>query len=285
MSRIPEQARTAVARFLERDHERVSEAGRTKLLLHGEVRPHAILLFHGLSASPTQFVRFAHALHAHGHNVIVPRLPRHGHHDRLSTALASLTADELRAFAEASVEVAGELGERVVVAGFSLGGLISAWIAERFAVERAVAIAPFFGISWMPNRLMDSFARLILAMPNRFHWWDPIAREKQMPEHGYPRYATHAIAQSYLLARDVMAHASEGISAQKLIFVTNAREAAVNNRAVRRLEERLRIRHPERLDHVVLTDIPFSHDIIEPLRHPQIADRVFPTIMNLIEGV
>lgn len=284
MSRFSDRTRATLDRLMARDHERVGEAGRTKLLLHGEIRPRAIVLFHGLSASPTQFVRFAHELHARGHNVIVPRLPRHGHQDRLSTALARLTADDLRAFAEQSVEIAGNLGETVSVAGFSLGGLIATWIAERFPIERAVAIAPFFGISWVPNRLMGSFARLMLAMPNRFHWWDPIARERQMPAHGYPRYATHAIAQSYLLARDVMAHASEGISAKKLIFVTNAREAAVNNRAVRRLEQGLRKRHPERLDHVVLTDIPFSHDIIEPLRHPQIADRVFPTILSLIEG-
>jgi esterase/lipase len=284
MSRFPERTRTILDRLRSRDHDRVGEAGRTKLLLHDDVRPKAIVLFHGLSASPTQFVRFAHELHSRGHNVIVPRLPRHGHKDRLSKALAHLTADDLRAFADQSVDLAGQLGERVIVAGFSLGGLISAWIAERYAVERAVAIAPFFGISWVPNRLMGSFARLLLAMPNRFHWWDPIAREKQMPEHGYPRYSTYALAQSYLLALDVLSHASEGISAKELIFVTNARETAVNNRAVRHLERRLRARHPERLQHVILKDVPFSHDIIEPLRHPKIADQVFPTILSLIEG-
>ncbi|MBV8639237.1 MAG: alpha/beta fold hydrolase [Candidatus Eremiobacteraeota bacterium] len=284
MSRFPDRTRATLDRLISRDHDRVSEAGRTKLLLHGEVRPLSVVLFHGLSASPTQFVRFAHELHAHGHNVIVPRLPRHGHQDRLSTGLAHLTADDLRRFADESVDLASGLGEKVVVGGFSLGGLLTAWIAERYPVERAVAIAPFFGISWVPNRLMGSFARLILALPNRFQWWDPIARERQQPEHGYPRYATHAIAQSYLLAREVMADAERGVAANRLVFVTNSREAAVNNRAVRHLERRLRTIHPERLDHAVLTDVPFSHDIIEPLRHPQIADRVFPTIMNLIEG-
>ena len=284
MSRITDRTKATIDRLIARDHARVSEAGRTKLLLHDEVRPLAIVLFHGLSASPTQFVRFAHELHSHGHNVIVPRLPRHGHEDRLSTALAHLTADDLRTFADDSVDLAAGLGDRVVVGGFSLGGLLTAWIAQRYPVERAVAIAPFFGISWMPNQLMGSFARLMLALPNRFHWWDPIARERQMPEHGYPRYATHAIAQSYLLAREVIADAGKGVAAKRLVFVTNAREAAVNNRAVRALERRLRNTHPERLDHVVLTDVPFSHDIIEPLRHPQIADRVFPTLLSLIEG-
>jgi len=267
-----------------RDHERVGEAGRTMLLLHGEVRPLSIVLFHGLSASPTQFIRFAHELHGKGHNVIVPRLPRHGHRNRLSDALARLTADELRHFARESVELAGGLGDKVVVGGFSIGGLISTWIAQRYAVERVVAIAPFFGMSWMPNRWMSSFARLMLAMPNRFGWWDPIAREKQQPEHGYPRYATHALAQAYLLAHEVMASASAGIAAKKLIFVTNSRETAVNNRAVRKLEERMRAVDPTRLEHVVLTGIPYSHDIIEPLRHPDIADAVFPQLLNLLEG-
>lgn len=284
MSRFPDRTRATLDRLIARDHSRVSEAGRTKLLLHGEVRPLAVVLFHGLSASPTQFVRFAHELHSHGHNVIVPRLPRHGHQDRLSTALAHLTAEDLRLFADESVDLASGLGEKVAIGGFSLGGLLTTWIAERYPIDRAVAIAPFFGVSWIPNRLMGSLARLMLALPNRFPWWDPIARERQMPEHGYPRYATHAIAQSYLLARDVMTDAGRGVAANRLIFVTNSREAAVNNRAVRVLEKRLGTEHPERLEHVVLTDVPFSHDIIEPLRHPQIADRVFPTILKLIEG-
>lgn len=284
MSRIPQRARATLDRLVARDHESISEAGRTKLLLHDEVRPLAVVLFHGLSASPTQFVRFAHELHSHGHNVIVPRLPRHGHQDRLSNALAYLTAEDLRLFADESVNVASDLGHNVVVGGFSLGGLLTAWIAERYPVQRAVAIAPFFGIALVPNRIMGSFARVMLALPNRFQWWDPIARERQMPEHGYPRYSTHALAQSYLLAREVMGDALHGVAAQRLTFVTNARETAVNNRAVRALERRLRGVHPERLEHVVLTDVPFSHDIIEPLRHPQIADRVFPTILNLIEG-
>lgn len=284
MKGISPRTQATLDRLLRRDHDWVSEAGRTKLLLHDEVRPLAVVLFHGLSASPTQFVRFAHALHEHGHNVIVPRLPRHGHTNRLSTALAHLTADELRQLARETVELANGLGERTVIGGFSLGGLLTVWTAEHFAVERAIAIAPFFGISWMPNRFMGSLARLMLALPNQFLWWDPIAREKQMPVHGYPRYATHAIAQSYLLAREVMGDAGQGVAAKRLILVTNAREAAVNNRAVRRLETRLREPSPDRLEHIVLKNVPFSHDIIEPLRYPQIADRVFPTILSLIEG-
>ncbi len=274
----------ALERLLERDHERISEPGRTKLLLHGERRPKAIVLLHGLTASPTQFVRFAHDLHGRGHNVIVPRLPRHGHSDRLSEALAHLTADDLRHSALQTIDLARELGDEVIVAGFSLGGLMTTWLAQREPLHRAVAIAPFFGISWMPNRFMIPFTDLILRLPNMFHWWDPIARERQMPEHGYPRYATHAVAHAYRLARDVLDSSQKPIAAEELVFVTNARESAVNNRAVNRLAASLREASPQRVRQVVLREVPFLHDIIEPLRHPHVADKVYPQLLDIIEG-
>ena len=265
-----------------RDHGRVSEAGRSKLLLHGDVRPLAVVLFHGLSASPTQFIRFAHELHERGHNVVVPRLPRHGHRDRLSTALAGLTAGDLRAFAAENIELAQGLGERVVVAGFSLGGLLTTWAAQHYHLARAVAIAPFFGLSFVPQRLIAPFADLLLKLPNIFPWWDPVARDRQMPEHGYPRYATHALAQSLLVARDVFGSAGNSLAAREMIFVTNAAETGVNNRAVRHLAQLMRSAHGTHVEQVVLSGIPLSHDIIEPLRHPAIADRVYPTLLDLI---
>lgn len=283
MPAYSQATRATLERLRRRDHAYVGEAGRSKLLLHDEIRPLSVVLFHGMSASPTQFVRFAQALYERGHNVVVPRLPRHGHADRLSPALARLTADEMRDFARGNVDLAAGLGERMVVAGFSLGGALATWIAQEREIERAVAIAPFFGVSWLPNRVMGLLARALLAFPNRFHWWDPIAREKQLPAHGYPRYATHAIAQSYLLAREVIDRADQPLAARSMIFVTNAREAAVNNRAVNRLERRMRAAGARDVRHVTLSGIPFSHDIIEPLRHPKIAERVFPTLLSLIE--
>jgi len=170
-----------------------------------------------------------------------------------------------------------------VVAGFSLGGLLATWAAQRFPIDRAVAIAPFFGMSWMPTRFTAPFADLLLKLPNIFPWWNPLVRERLQPEHGYPRYSSHAIGQSLLLARDVFAHAGDALSARELILVTNAKEAAVNNRAVRRLGRLLRARPGGRLEQVVLRGIPISHDIIEPLRHPKIAGHVFPELLDLID--
>jgi alpha-beta hydrolase superfamily lysophospholipase len=271
-------------RFVARDHQYVSEAGRTKLLLHDEVRPTAVVLFHGLSASPTQFERFARELYEHGHNVIVPRLPRHGHTDRMSAALERMNADELRQFATDSIELAHGVGTRVVVAGFSLGGLLAIWSAQHLKVDRAVSIAPFLGVSWIPHSWMAALSRVLLALPNRFAWWDPLLREKQVPAHGYPRYATHALAEALKLSREVFDYADRPINANMLVFVTNSSEAAVNNRTIGKLEKRLSRFAQSKLRLVRLGNLPISHDIIEPLRHPEVADRVFPSLMKLIEG-
>ncbi|HUA10243.1 MAG TPA: alpha/beta fold hydrolase [Candidatus Acidoferrales bacterium] len=282
MQQLSDRTNALLARFRQRDHRGISEEGRTKLLLHGEVRPVATVLFHGMSASPEQFARFAHELHARGHNVVVPRLPRHGHRNRLTTALARLRADDLRQLGTESVELAQGLGERVVVAGFSLGGLLAAWIAQRYPVDRAIAIAPFLGMSWMPARWTAPFTDLVLRLPNIFGWWDPIARERQQPEHGYPRYSSHAVGESLLLARDVFAHASEAFAARELILVINARETAVNNRAIERLAALMRASRAAALEEVRLRDIPLSHDIIEPSRHPAVAEHVFPELLDLL---
>lgn len=282
-SELDRRTLEAVERLYLRDHARISNEGRTKVLHHGARRPKAIVLFHGLSASPTQFARFADDLFRRGHNVVVPRLPRHGHRDRMSDALSLLTAEDLRLTAQQSIDLARGLGGDVVVAGFSLGGLLATWVGQREPVRRVVAIAPFFGVSWLPNRFMLPLATAMMRMPNRFHWWHPLLRERQMPAHGYPRYATHALAHAYRLAREVIEGGSAPIEARELVFVTNARETAVNNRAVRRLARVLREKAPGRVEEVVLRNLPFVHDIVEPLRSPDVASKVYPQLLELIE--
>lgn len=284
MPDFTQETKTLLGRFAERDHAGVGAPGRTKLLHHGEVRPTSVVLFHGLSASPTQFVRFAHDLHERGHNVVVPRLPRHGHSNRFSDALARLTADDLRTTAQESIALAKGLGERVIVAGFSLGGLLALWTAQQEPVHRAVAISPFLGIALVPNRWMETITETMLKLPNVFPWWDPIARERQLPEHGYPRYATHAIGQMYRLTRDVQKRAAvEPPRAREIVLVSNRMETAVNNRAIARLVDDLRAAGGARVEHVRLTDLPLTHDIIEPNRHVAVADRVYPQLFSIIE--
>ncbi|HZY98033.1 MAG TPA: alpha/beta fold hydrolase [Candidatus Baltobacteraceae bacterium] len=271
-------------RLLDRDHPAVGEKGRTITHLYGERRPRAIVLLHGMSASPPQFARYARDLYERGHNVIVPRLPHHGHADRLSTALERLRpADLYEATAEA-VAAAAELGDRVTIAGFSLGGLLAAWAAQNFEVDRVVAIAPFFGVSWIPGFMMGGVSEIMLRTPNRFHWWNPVLRERQMPEHGYPRFSTHAVAHAFRIASGVLQEARKRAPrAKKVVLVTNAHEAAVNNRTIRRLYRHWHAAHPDLIELLVLRGLPPSHDVVEPLRRSNLAERAYPFLLHAID--
>jgi len=270
-------------RLLARDHPGIAENGRTIALVHGTRTRRAIVLLHGLSTTPAQFERVAHDLFERGHNVLVPRMPKHGHVNPLSTALARLRSDDLYEAATQYVAVAQELGERVTFAGFSLGGLMTSWIGQHYAIDRCIPIAPFFGVALIPNRFMGAVAEQLLRLPNRFHWWNPILRERS-PANGYPRYATHAIGHSYRIARGLLDEARTVMPlASKFTIVTNAAEIAVNNYAIRRLYKSWRRQRPGAVELVRITGLPLSHDIVSPLRPWRLADRVHPHLLGAID--
>lgn len=272
--------------FSRRDQaSHVGDLGRTIVFDHGRRVQRATVLFHGLSASPRQFLAVANALHERGHNVFVPRLPRHGHRNRLSEALATMNADQLEACANDSLEIARGLGERVCVAGFSLGGLLAAYLGQFEHVHRAVAISPFLGVSWLPNLFRLPLARWVLRRPNRFFWWDPLLRDRQLPEHGYPRFATHAIAHGLTLAHEVLEAAlTSAPKADELVLVVNPRDSAVNKTAILRLGQRwLRLKPGAVSLHRLNGLPPFVHDIIEPKRYPKVAQRVTPVLVEIID--
>jgi pimeloyl-ACP methyl ester carboxylesterase len=277
-------ARERLERFIERDGPNISEYGRSLLLEHGRRMPRATILLHGLSASPRQFVAVATQLHERGHNVFVPRLPRHGHTDRLSEALATMNAAQLKACANDAVAIANGLGEQVFIAGFSLGGLLAAYIGQTQPVRRVVALSPFLGVSFLPGRWRLSLAQWIFRFPNRFLWWDPFLRERQLPEHGYPRYATHAVAHALSLAHEVLDAAQRREpKADELVLAINTRDPAVNNRAIEMLARRWTERKPQAIHVHRFTDLPLAHDIVEPKRYPGVAQRVGPALVELID--
>jgi pimeloyl-ACP methyl ester carboxylesterase len=272
--------------FARRDRAaHIGELGQTLVFDHGHRTARSVLLLHGLSATPRQFVAIAQLLHERGHNVFVPRLPRHGHRNRLSEALASMSARQLQACANDSLAVAQGLGERVTVAGFSLGGLLAAYLGQNAGIHRAVAISPFLGVSIVPNVFRMPLARWVLSRPNRFFWWDPFLRERQLPEHGYPRFASHAIAHGLTLAHDVMENAlTAPPKAQELVLVINPRDSAVNKRAIMRLGQRWFRKKPQSVRIARLQGLPpFVHDIIEPKRYPKVAQRIMPVLLEIID--
>ena len=116
---------------------------RTTILDHGARTARVVVLVHGLTASPRTWRDFARVRHARGDNVLIARLPRHGHADRATETLAQLTSEELTRQTERIVDAAAALGAEITMLGHSLGGMLTLHAAHRDArIFRAIAVAP-----------------------------------------------------------------------------------------------------------------------------------------------
>src|SRR6202020_908812 len=91
----------------------------------------AVILLHGLTASPPAWRAVAEALVARGQTVVVPRLVLHGHRDRLTTALRAMRAQALVDDVAAIARAVESLGETLTIAGHSLGATLALDYAAR----------------------------------------------------------------------------------------------------------------------------------------------------------
>jgi pimeloyl-ACP methyl ester carboxylesterase len=247
----------------------------------GERGAGAAILLHGLTASPPVWRAVADALAARGRTVVVVRLPLHGYADRMTTALRGITAQGLMDDVAEVVRVVASTGEAVTVAGHSLGATLALDAASHGpAVERVVAVAPFLGIAGVPHELHPLLERALALVRNRFLWWDPIARERIEPQHGYPRYPLGALLAGLTIADRVRDDAHRPPHARAIDIVINESETSVNNRTALRLAEDWRRAGASVAVHR-LRDLGWSHDIIEPLRSQ--AGRVLATLVEIID--
>ena len=266
--------------MLAEEHADPKIAHYTRWWVGDGVAPTAVVLLHGLTNSPPQYDALAPLLHARGHAVIVPRLPLHGHRDRMTGALAALRATDLEAAALQAVAIGALCGERVVVAGISIGATLAGWLAARTRIDTGIAFAPFCGLHELYGGMNDALGSLLRTLPNVFGWWDPREKEKQPPAHGYPRFSTRALGESLLLSTDIdrALHAAHG---RRAVLVLNANDPVVNNAHAHRRFSTLR-GYGVDYQRVVLQGLPKMHDVIEPLPQAH-TELVYPALIDLIE--
>jgi esterase/lipase len=220
----------AVERIARRQHDDdlvAAEGGRSIFLTHGDRSARAVVLLHGFTNSPRQFEHLAAMLYAAGDNVYVPRLPHHAERNGTAKTLASLTAEELRDYADSAMDVADGLGDSVVVAGLSAGGTVAAWIAQtRRDAQRVVIIAPLLAIARVPRLLEAPLMNLALRVPN--------VTQADSPDRSRPDrelgVSSRAIAQVMRLGTAVRrAAARSSPLVHEIVFVTNANDKTVKS--------------------------------------------------------
>ena len=219
-----------IARRQQADDLVAAEGGRSIFLTHGARSARAVVLFHGFTNSPRQFEHLAAMLHAAGDNVYVPRLPHHAERNGTANILASLTAEELRDYADSAVDVADGLGDSVVVAGISAGGTVAAWTAQaRRDVHRVVIVAPLLAIARVPQLLETPLMNLALRVPNVTQADSP-DRSRPDRELGVSSRGIAEVMRLGTAVRRTAAHTSPCV--REIVFVTNANDKTVKTAPV-----------------------------------------------------
>lgn len=277
----------AVERFAHlssRDGPDVRPCCRSILLDHGHRTSQAIVLFHGITNCPEQFRTLAEQLHALGHNVLIPRMPHNGLNDPLGTQLPRLTAQELRQYADLSVDIACGLGERVVVAGLSAGGVVATWLAQfRSDVDRAVVISPALGIGTFDLRWQPVLRNLFLRLPNIFIGPESEQGSLSLP-HAYRRHSSRALGAVMCLGEAaVWAARRHPPAARSVTIITNQADVAVQRSCALNLLACWQQLNAPHVDHYEFTsEHRLGHDLIDPLQPDQRVDFVYPIVIDLI---
>lgn len=257
-----------------------------RLFTHGHRVERAVVLLHGFTNCPKQFDSLAVLLHERGFNVYLPRVPRHGASDRMTTALAELTAEELAACAQSALDLARGLGDRVTVVGLSSAAVAAAWVAARRSdVDDAVLIAPSLGPRGIPAFWTRRLTSTLLVVPNFFVWWDPTLKERLPgPTQSYPRFSSRALAQVYRLGFDVTASARNAKpAARRVTVVSSASDEVVSRSDIHDLIRRWREHGAEVREFEFPESLGISHDMIDPEQPYQNVGITYPVIVRLVE--
>jgi alpha-beta hydrolase superfamily lysophospholipase len=293
-----EEALARVKAMQEEDNQELAhDVCITKLYDHGVQTEHVIVLLHGFTTCPEQFNELGKQHFQAGHNVFIPRMPYHGISDRLTDALVNLTAEELAAFGDKVIDIAHGLGKKITVMGVSGSGTLVAWLAQNRAdVDFAFAIAPLFGLAFIPSSLTKLFERIALLLPNFFLWWDPRTKADNPYSiyYAYPRYPTRALVEFLRLAMITRSQAEKfPPAASNITIILNDAEPAVSNaEAIKFL--RLWQKHKRNgpvdgkghLSEVHFEkDMKLPHDIITPGTPGVPIEEIHPRLLDAVRGV
>jgi dienelactone hydrolase len=263
----------------------INPACRSLLLHHTNTTPRAIVFLHGITSSPRQFADLGQLFFERGYNVLIPRMPKHGYTNRLTSEPKHLASEDFIGYATRAIEIATHLGEHLTLGGLSVSGSIAAWCTQqRPEVDLSVLMAPACAPFGVPIGLVRPLARLTGALPNMFVWWDPRQRARLGPACSYPRFSTHAMAAAFRIAADVYAQARHAPpSVRHILNITNSRDMAVNNGATRKLLRRWQDHGALVREHIFRGEVGHLHDFIGPYQPGARPDLVYPLLFELVD--
>lgn len=239
--------------------------GGSMALLHGRPTPGAVVIYHGYTTVPYQWRAIARGLYDAGYNVWMPRMKAHGLRDRMTPELGTITADDLRAYADAGIDIGAGLSTGGVhAAGMSGGGTLAQWaLTERSEVTTATAISPLMHPVSVPVWAMRPFERVAELLPPIYQWWDPAQKEAlQRPAYAYPRLALNDIAAFLRMGERVRSGGTRNGGTGALVLVVNPGDPDIDGSYNARVAGDIA---GPRLTEIRLSATPrLGHDLVTP---------------------
>jgi pimeloyl-ACP methyl ester carboxylesterase len=218
--------------------------------------------------------------------VFIPLLPHHGLADRKLENLSKIRAEELRDCADASVDIAAGLGDKIFVGGLSAGGVLAAWVAEnRKEVSRVLLIAPALVLGRHAGSFTDRLTVFLIAwlpgLPFDIYSSDPEA-----PQYAYPGFSAKALGQLLKLSLATYGEALERPAAvQHIDLVTTALDHIASDFATWEL---IGFWRTKGLRQFVSVDFPkdmkVPHDMIDPAHQGQKTGVVHSILIDLMNA-
>jgi len=262
--------------------------GHTRLLSHGKKTATAVLWFHGYSTTPQQFLPLGKQCFEKGINVYIPRAPHHGVNDRLTQETRKLTEQDLKTWAEESLQLARALGEKLIVGGLSMGGAITAWLAQIHPeIDLAVVIAPAIAYRTVPSFLRPIVIPIVSWLPDRMHWWDGKLKEKEEgPDYAYAWVSMHGLTIFPRMGMEVRRLFRKSLPAAKEIWmVINEHDESIDDVSVDKFAKDWQKSKPGAI-HIYHfpDDLGIIHDCISVEQPRQKVDIVYPVLMDIVTG-
>jgi hypothetical protein len=175
------------------------------LLSHGQPTRRVYVFIHGTTNSPRQFEELGRLLHARGHTVYIPLMPRHGRRSMRLAELRGLRAEELRDYADAAVDLASGLGQEIVAVGISGGAAVVGWMGQnRAEMHTALLLAPFLGVRRVSPAVGTAMMNVYSRMPS-VNLEDPLEPRRDWVYRGQ---TTRALAETLRIGRALFRQAT-----------------------------------------------------------------------------
>ncbi len=258
------------------------EIGRSLLMTHGEKTEDVYVLVHGVTNAPHEFEEFGQLLYDQGANVLILRMPQHGLLSGDIKELKNLTPEQVREYADLTIDIATGLGDNITVIGLSAGGTLAGWLAQnRDEVDRAVLMSPFMGIKQTPMFLDPILMRAFLRLPGIAIGGASEADREWV----YKGESSRGVATFMLLGQALIKQAQEASpQTDQILVLTTAADMAADNGWADKLVEIWQQQGMEvdAYEFPKADDIP--HASIDPFTEEAIRQKVYDKIFEWLSA-